>query len=129
MTPAPSAPAPSAPSPEGIHYLIELRGGAPTIMRDATALEHTLIHCAQQAGATVVESFMHHFNPHGLSGIVVIAESHLAVHTWPEHDYASIDIYTCGEADLADQIYHLLIKALTPTHHTSQRLTRIPPPQ
>jgi S-adenosylmethionine decarboxylase len=52
---------------------------------------------AVSSGATVVRSVFHLFNPHGISGVVVIAESHLAIHTWPEFRYAAVDIFTCGD--------------------------------
>lgn len=48
-------------------------------------------------GATIVQSVFHEFNPHGLSGVVIIAESHIAIHTWPEHRCAALDIFTCGQ--------------------------------
>ena len=51
---------------------------------------------ARVSGATIVESVFHRFQPHGVSGVVVIAESHLAIHTWPEHGYAAVDFFTCG---------------------------------
>lgn len=49
------------------------------------------------AKTTIVSSTFHTFNPHGVSGVVVIAESHLAIHTWPEYGYAAVDVFTCGE--------------------------------
>ena len=49
-------------------------------------------------GATIVNSVFHTFNPHGVSGVVVIAESHLAIHTWPEYSFAAIDVFTCGQS-------------------------------
>ncbi len=52
---------------------------------------------AEEAGATIVDSSFHRFLPHGISGVVVIAESHLAIHTWPEYGYAAIDLFTCGD--------------------------------
>ena len=82
---------------------------------------------AKTAGATVVKTVFHHFSPHGISGVVVIAESHLAVHTWPEHGYASIDIFTCGEAALTERIAEHLLTALQPRAVT-RRLSRREPP-
>jgi S-adenosylmethionine decarboxylase proenzyme len=56
-----------------------------------------LINAAREAGATIVETVFHKFSPWGISGVVVIAESHLAIHIWPENRYAAIDVFTCGE--------------------------------
>ncbi len=60
-------------------------------------LESILVTAAEKAGATVVESCFHQFSPHGLSGVVVIAESHLAAHTWPEHQALCVDIFSCSD--------------------------------
>jgi S-adenosylmethionine decarboxylase len=56
-----------------------------------------MVSAARQSKATVVDVSFHEFNPFGLSGMVVIAESHLAIHTWPEYNYAAVDIFTCGD--------------------------------
>jgi S-adenosylmethionine decarboxylase proenzyme len=60
-------------------------------------VEEILVAGAKIAKATIVGTHFHQFSPHGISGIVVIAESHVAIHTWPEHGYAAVDIFTCGE--------------------------------
>ncbi len=52
---------------------------------------------AEVAGATVLKTAFQNYNPYGISGVVVIAESHLTIHTWPEHGYAAVDVFTCGE--------------------------------
>jgi S-adenosylmethionine decarboxylase len=59
-------------------------------------IEAVMRGAAEACGATIVNSVFHHFNPHGVSGAVIIAESHLAIHTWPEYGYAAVDIFTCG---------------------------------
>ena len=56
-----------------------------------------MVGAAEKAKATIVNATFHTFNPFGVSGVVVIAESHLAIHTWPEYNFASLDVYTCGE--------------------------------
>ncbi|QDU62748.1 S-adenosylmethionine decarboxylase proenzyme precursor [Planctomycetes bacterium Pan216] len=63
---------------------------------DTELLREQMESAARAIGATIVESVFHRFNPHGLSGVVVIAESHLAIHTWPEHRCASVDLFTCS---------------------------------
>ena len=50
--------------------------------------------------ATIVEEAFHHFEPDGVSGVIIIMESHLTIHTWPEHEYAAIDIFTCGKIQM-----------------------------
>jgi S-adenosylmethionine decarboxylase proenzyme len=60
-------------------------------------VEEVMVAGAKLAKATIIGSHFHQFSPFGISGVVVIAESHLAIHTWPEHGYAAVDIFTCGE--------------------------------
>ena len=56
-----------------------------------------MVEAAKRAEATIIDVVFHEFNPFGISGVVVIAESHLSIHTWPEHRYAAVDIFSCGE--------------------------------
>lgn len=86
------------PTPLGRQALAELYDCPGTVLADLAAIERHMNDAAIAAGATVVESTFHHFNPHGVSGVVIIAESHLAIHTWPEHGYAALDVFTCGDA-------------------------------
>lgn len=65
-------------------------------MNDVAAIEKAMVNAATEAGATVIQSTFHHFSPYGVSGVVVIQESHLAIHTWPEYGYAAVDLFTCG---------------------------------
>ena len=82
----------------GRHILAELHGVSSERLNDPGLLERTLIGAAQDAGATVIESSFNPFAPHGVTGIVVIQESHLSIHTWPEHLYAAVDVFTCGSS-------------------------------
>ena len=66
-------------------------------LRDCNALEKAFVSAARISGATIISSSFHAFEPQGISGVVIIAESHLTVHAWPEYDYAAVDIFSCGE--------------------------------
>ncbi len=81
----------------GRHLLAELFGCDEGVLNDREAIEKIMNGAALVSGATIVRSVFHLFNPHGISGVVVIAESHLAIHTWPEFRYAAVDIFTCGD--------------------------------
>lgn len=81
----------------GRHLLIELFNCDRKLLNDVSFAEKVLTKSAELAGATIVKTFFHTFNPHGVSGVVVIAESHLTIHTWPEYGYAAIDVFTCGD--------------------------------
>ena len=76
-------------------------------MNDVSAIERDMVAAAQKAGATVINSTFHHFSPYGVSGVVVIQESHLAIHTWPEYGYAAVDLFTCGEMNAWISFDHL----------------------
>ena len=81
----------------GRHLLVEYHGCDSALLNDQEALERLMIRSAISAGATVVTSTFHKFAPQGVSGVVVIQESHLSIHTWPELGYCSADFYTCGD--------------------------------
>ncbi len=85
--------------PLGVHYLLELRGCNPTVINDLPEVRRVLLEAARQANATIIDSRFHQFSPQGVSGVVVVGESHLSIHTWPEYGYASADVYTCGHTD------------------------------
>lgn len=82
----------------GRHVLIEYYGCSKEIIEDNGLIEQFMKEAADYSGATIVESVFHHFNPYGVSGAVIIAESHLTIHTWPEYGFASVDVYTCGDS-------------------------------
>lgn len=86
------------------HMLLELNGCEQPMLNDKDLIKQTLVDAATEAGAHVVETVFHKFNPYGLSGVVVIAESHITIHTWPEYGYAAVDVFTCGAPALADTL-------------------------
>lgn len=81
----------------GQHILAEFSGCTPELMNDVALIENAMVEAAKTAGATLINTTFHHFSPYGVSGVIVIQESHLAIHTWPEYGYASVDIFTCGD--------------------------------
>jgi S-adenosylmethionine decarboxylase len=81
----------------GRHVLVEYYNCNPEILNDCELIEEIFLDAAQTLGVTVIKSHFHKFNPHGVSGVVVIAESHFSIHTWPELRYAAVDMFTCGD--------------------------------
>src|SRR6267143_3310485 len=81
----------------GRHLLLELFDCAPDAIDSLEAVKGALVEAARRAQATIVDVVFHEFNPFGISGVVVIAESHLAIHTWPEYRYAAVDVFSCGD--------------------------------
>ncbi len=81
----------------GRHILVEFYGCDPAVLNNKEEVEKIMNKAAESSGATIINSNFHMFSPYGVSGVVVISESHLAVHTWPEYGYAAVDVYTCGD--------------------------------
>lgn len=115
------SPTPPSTAPAGRHVLAELTGCPAAVLNDPAGLEKCFRRCAEEGGATLISSHFHHFSPQGVSGVVVIAESHVTVHTWPEHGYAAVDVFTCGRPEVAEAVMELLITALgaETVHRTS----------
>ena len=87
----------------GVHLIVEIWEGVN--LSDVDHIDQALRAAATASGATILHSHMHHFSPFGgVSGVVLLAESHISIHTWPERDYAAIDIFMCGDCDPEDAI-------------------------
>jgi len=80
----------------GRHLLLELYDCSSEVLNSLETVKTALVEAARRAEATVIDVVFHEFNPFGISGVVVIAESHLSIHTWPEYRYAAVDIFSCG---------------------------------
>lgn len=80
----------------GRHVLAEVYGCRFEVLNDIKQVEDIMVNAALEAGAEIREFVFHKFSPQGVSGVVVISESHLAIHTWPELGYAAVDVFTCG---------------------------------
>lgn len=96
----------------GRHLLVEYHGCDPEILNDLERVKKFMLEAASESGATVLDASFHYFTPQGVSGVVVIAESHLAIHTWPEYGYAAVDIFTCGNTVDPWKAFHYLRSTL-----------------
>lgn len=96
----------------GQQLAIELYGCDREILNDQKRIQEIMRAAALEAGATIVAETFHKFNPHGVSGGVIIAESHLMIHTWPEYGYAAVDVFTCGDTIQPSDCYEYLKKHL-----------------
>ena len=108
----------------GKHLLLELKDCNQEVLNDLTYLENVLVSAAQEAGATVLGKYFHQFAPQGVSGAVIIAESHLSLHTWPEHGYAAVDIFTCGDTVRTQRAADLLIEKLESKDPSTMEIKR-----
>lgn len=80
----------------GVHLIIDLHGAQG--LDDIDLVEATLRRCVDAAQATLLHIHLHHFQPNGVSGVAVLAESHISIHTWPDVGYAALDVFMCGKA-------------------------------
>ncbi len=108
----------------GRHILVEFYGCNREKLNDLKLIQEAMVGAAEYAKATVVDEVFHKFNPHGVSGVVVIAESHLAIHTWPEYGYAAVDLFTCGESVDPWDSFFFLNKELEAESNTTMELKR-----
>ena len=96
----------------GTHLLLDLNECDSGLLDELDVIEAAMVDAAREAGANILGRSFHKFTPRGVTGIVAIAESHLAIHTWPEHGYAAVDIFTCGESFAPDRAAQLIIGSL-----------------
>jgi len=83
-------------APLARHTLLDFQGCDSALLNSPEELKTLLLEAVRRGHGTIVTEVFHTFSPHGVSGVVVIAESHVAIHTWPEHGYAAVDIFSCG---------------------------------
>jgi S-adenosylmethionine decarboxylase len=94
------------------------------VLNDLDFLKRCLHDAAEQIGATVVNECFYEFSPHGISGVLIISESHICIHTWPEHAYAAIDIFTCGDSVKPERAVNPLVEKLGAKSHSFIELKR-----
>ena len=102
----------------GKHLLLELNDCDPKLLNDIGLIREIMLAAANESGATVLGESFHQFSPQGVSGVILIAESHLSVHTWPEHGYAGADIFTCGTRVKPEKAADVIIDKLKPKTHS-----------
>ena len=108
----------------GKHVLLELKDCDRELLNDLGYLKSVLPAAAIEAGATVMGESFHQFSPQGISGVVIIAESHIFIHTWPECGYAAIDIFTCGDSVNAEKAAQTLVRELKSKNHSILEIQR-----
>ncbi len=108
----------------GQHVLAEFFECDPNILNSIDKVEKYMVDAALECGATIVQKCFHMFNPYGVSGVVIISESHLAIHTWPELGYAAVDLFTCGDKCDPKVSYEFLKKKFHCQNATFSELKR-----
>jgi S-adenosylmethionine decarboxylase proenzyme len=110
----------------GRHSLIELSGCDPERLKHVREVRSAMLEAARRANGTIVKAVFHAFSPWGVSGVVVIAESHLTIHTWPEHGYAAVDVFSCSPKLRQAEVRRWLVKAFAAQHTRTLRVARGP---
>ncbi len=105
----------------GIHLIIDVRGGSG--LDDEPRVRQAVCDCITACGATLLHLHTHQFSPQGITGVAVLAESHIALHTWPEHGYAAFDMFLCRDFDLGAPLA-VLRHAFATENVTSRELLR-----
>lgn len=108
----------------GKQILVEFYECNKDILVDSEAIRNAMVEACVIGKATVVADTFHSFSPFGVSGVVVIAESHVAIHTWPEYGYAAVDIFTCGDTISPWDLFHHLQKCFDSKHYSMMELKR-----
>ena len=93
-------------------------------LNDVSFIRAAMVTAAEEAGATIVTETFHHFSPHGVSGAVIIAESHLSIHTWPEYGYAAVDLFTCGDTVSSETAFNHLRETLESSQVSTMEMHR-----
>ncbi len=108
----------------GRHLIVEYADCDCILLNDIDFLEQQMNESVRVSGATIVSSKFHRYNPQGVSGVIVIAESHLSIHTWPEYGYAAVDFFTCGEEVDPYKAFEYMKKMLKSQNATVKELNR-----
>ena len=130
-SPAPHSLRPATRQAAGLHLLADLHGCEcdDRLLRDATFLQDFCVRAVAATGLSSVGALFHSFGEGaGVTGVVVLAESHLSVHTWPEHGYVTLDVYVCSyssdNSGRAQALFDHMVDAFRPTEPHRQRIER-----
>ena len=114
-------------APVGKHCILELYSCSSRKLDDEAFLRSTITNAVQQAGATLLQLISHRFDPQGVTGLALLAESHLSIHTWPESGYAAVDVFTCGDHTMPELACHELVHALEAGRYSLRSFLRETP--
>ena len=122
-----SSTAPIATDMVGKHCILELYDCDHAKLDDEAFLRDTITTAAKSAGATLLNLITHRFEPQGVTGLALLAESHISIHTWPENGYAAVDVFTCGDHTMPERACDVLRCALGAKRHQLKSFLRETP--
>ncbi len=106
----------------GKHIIAEFYGCQR--LNDLAFIKQILLKSAEEANATIINHQFHQFTPQGITGLILLAESHISIHTWPEIEYAAIDVFTCGNRVVPEKAIEYLQKELSPSKVKIKKIDR-----
>lgn len=109
---------------KGQHLICEYYECNSNTLDNLEKMEQLLLEAAHRANAKVINKFFHKFSPNGITGVVMLAESHISIHTWPDLNYAAVDIFTCGEKTTPVLAYEYMVELLNSKKHELKNITR-----
>jgi S-adenosylmethionine decarboxylase len=124
-----TAPKPSASIIDtvGKHCILELYECDRTRLDDEPFVRSAITNAALRAGATLLNLISHRFTPHGVTGLALLAESHISIHTWPESGYAAVDVFTCGDHTMPESACRVLVEEFGARRHQLRSFRRETP--
>ena len=108
----------------GYHYLYDFYECEKHILNDIPRLGKMMVESSLASGARIISEHSHKFEPYGVSSIIILAESHLSLHTWPEYDFASVDLFSCNSEIDGTKAMDVLVKYLLPKNTVMQKILR-----
>ena len=108
----------------GKHCILELYDCDQSKLNDEAFLRTTVTTAAKLAGAKLLNLITHRFEPQGVTGLALLAESHISIHTWPEHGYAAVDVFTCGDHTMPERACEILREELFAARHSLKSFQR-----
>jgi S-adenosylmethionine decarboxylase len=114
-------------APIGTHCILELYDCSAELLNDAAFIKKALQEAARQSRSTLLGEVLHQFEPQGITALVLLSESHISIHTWPEMGYAAADVFTCGQHTQPEKACHYMIQAFQARRYELCQLPRRPP--
>ncbi len=108
----------------GVHFILELFQCPAEKLDDPSSVDEALRNAARLARSTLLNQVSHRFEPQGVTSIGLLAESHISIHTWPEHGYVAADIFTCGETAQPEAACRFLVEFFEARSHSMRRIRR-----
>jgi S-adenosylmethionine decarboxylase len=108
----------------GVHLVADLRGVSASKISKLPLMKEIMESAVKSGGLTKIRSHYHQFSPTGVSGVILLAESHLSFHTWPEYGFVALDIFTCGPTENAEAAFEYIIDKLSPVSVEYKKIER-----